>query len=251
MRDESWFDDATAAAYDEETADQADPASFEAQLDRLAELAGDGPVLELAIGSGRVAIPLAARGVQVSGIEQSPAMVARMRARPGGGEADIPVVIGDMTTAVAPGAGRFTLVYLAFNTIMNLTTQAQQAACFRNAAAHLAPGGAFLVETMVPALRLLPPGERYVVFDLGDDHLGIDEYDTVTQGLVSHHVATRHDGRVERSSSPFRYVWPAELDLMAELAGLAPGDRWGGWRREPFTADSRSHVSTWRRGAPL
>lgn len=249
MHDDSWFDAESAATYDEDTADLASPAFLEPQLDRLVELAAGGPALELAIGTGRVAIPLAARGIRIAGIEQSPAMVARMRARPGGGEADIPVTLGDMATVQAPGAGTFMLVYLVFNTIMNLTTQAAQVACFRNAASHLAPGGAFLVETGVPALRRLPPGERHVVFDLAPDHVGIDEYDTVSQRLVSHHVTVRADGRLERSSMPFRYAWPAELDLMAELAGMAPVARWAGWRGEPFTEDSTSHVSVWRRGA--
>jgi SAM-dependent methyltransferase len=247
MQDDPWFGEATAATYDDDTAELADPVVLGPQVDRLAGLAAGGPALEMAIGTGRVAIPLAARGLRVAGIELSRAMVARMRAKPGGSEAAIPVTIGDMSTVTAPGAGTFTLVYLVFNTIMNLTTQAAQVACFRNAASHLAPGGAFLVETMVPELRRLPPGERRVVFDLGDDHIGIDEYDPVSQGLISHHVTVRADGRVDRSSLPFRYVWPAELDLMAQLAGMVASDRWGGWQGEPFTDDSRSHVSVWRR----
>jgi SAM-dependent methyltransferase len=227
------------------SAESSEPAVTDAQLGLLVELAGGRPALEFAIGDGRVALPLAARGVRVTGIEIEPAQVARLRARPGGEEARIPVVVGDMAVARAPGAGGFGLVYLVFNTIMNLLTQDAQVACFQNAAAHLAPGGHFLVETMVPALRRLPPGDRYVVFDHGPNHVGIDEYDVAAQGLVSHHIDVPNGGEASRSHAPFRYVWPAELDLMARIAGMRLAGRWADWSRAPFTGESPAHVSAW------
>jgi SAM-dependent methyltransferase len=221
-------------------------AQFTHQVDLLAALADDGPALELAIGTGRVALPLAARGVAVSGIELSRAMLAKLRAKPGGDDRSLPVAIGDMRTTRIDPVGGFTLVYLVFNTIGNVTTQEGQLEVFRTAAAHLAPGGRFLIETEVPGLRRLPPGERYVVFDRTDEHVGIDEYDPATQRAWSHHVTREPDGTSSWSSLPFRYVWPSELDLMALLAGLALENRWGDWDRSPFTSDSRSHVSVWR-----
>lgn len=215
-------------------------------VELLARLAGDGRALELGIGTGRIALPLAARGIEVHGIDLSPPAVARLRSKPGGDR--IPVTMGDFSaTAVADAApGSFALVYLVFNTIMNVTTQAGQVAVFRNAASHLASGGVFVVETMIPDLQRLPVGDRFVPFDISPDHLGFDEYDLVAQGLVSHHWTRRGDAW-EASSGPFRYVWPAELDLMAELAGLRLSDRWAGWKGEPLTADSRSHVSVWEK----
>src|SRR5262249_50576766 len=189
-----------------------------------------------AIGTGRIALPLAQRGVEVHGIDKSRAMVARLRDKPGGDA--VGVTVGDFATTRVEG--EFSLVYLVFNTIGNLTTQAAQVACFRNAAAHLAPGGCFLIELGVPELWRLAPGETMVVFDAGPEHWGVDEYDVARQGLVSHHFSLR-DGRFELESMPFRYAWPAELDLMAELAGMRLRDRWSGWRREPFTSESRKH----------
>jgi SAM-dependent methyltransferase len=241
---DGYFGEAIAATYDDSGAGEFAPATIEATVDVLVGLAGSGRALELAIGTGRIAVPLAARGVPVAGIELSKAMVARLRAKPGG--ETIPVTIGDMTTVSVEG--RFSLAYLVFNTIMNLTTQAAQVACFRNAAAHLGPDGCFVVEVMVPDLRRLPPGERHVVFDASERHWGIDEYDVASQGLVSHHFDTVAAG-IERTSVPFRYVWPAELDLMAEMAGLRLRDRWAGWSREPFTSESRGHVSVWEKPA--
>ncbi len=248
MHDEDgWFDADAAAHYDDPTDEHFDPVVVGRTVDRLAELAGDGRALELAIGTGRIALPLAERGVPVDGIELSRAMVARLHAKPGG--TAVPITFGDMASADAPGGpGSYRLVYLVFNTIMNLTTQAAQVACFHNAARHLEPGGTFVVEVGVPGLRLLPPGARFVVFDHGETHRGVDEYAPATQGLVSHHLELR-DGRWEASSVPFRYVWPAELDLMAELAGMHLRDRWAGWGREPFTDDSVEHVSVWQRPA--
>ena len=242
----NWFDEDVAAVYDEDEEHGTDPGALDTEVEALAAMAAGGPALELAIGTGRVALPLAARGVPVTGIERSPAMVSRLRAKPGGDEASMPVVIGDMATATAPGAGSFRLVYLVYNTIANLTTQEAQVACFRNAARHLAPGGLFVIELYVPALRRLPPGERFVVFDQSGTHIGIDEYDTATQAQWSHHVSFGADGRVRRSSPPFRYAWPAELDLMAQLAGMWLVHRWADWAGAPFTSESTAHVSVWR-----
>jgi SAM-dependent methyltransferase len=236
------FDERVAANYDEGAADRFDPAVLDPTVDFLAALAGNGRALELGIGTGRVAIPLAQRGVQVHGIDLSNAMVARLRAKPGGDRVD--VTIGDLATTRVEGS--FSLVYLVFNTIENVTTQAGQVACFRNAAAHLDPGGCFVIEVGVPGLRHLPPGETFQVFHGSDDYWGIDEYDVANQGLISHHLQ-KVDGTFERLSMPFRYVWPSELDLMAELAGMRLRERWEGWRREPFTSESRQHVSVWEK----
>jgi SAM-dependent methyltransferase len=237
---DGYFDETVAATFDENYAGQNDADVVGPMVDFLAELAGDGRALELGSGTGRIALPLAARGVRVHGIELSRAMTARLRAKPGGEE--IGVTIGDFADARADGT--FRVAYLVANTIMNLTTQAAQVACFRNVAAHLESGGCFVIEVLVPGLQRLPPGETFQVFAAGDPHWGIDEIDVATQGLVSHHFRSV-DGQLERRSIPFRYVWPAELDLMAQLAGMRLRDRWGGWQREPFTSDSRQHVSVW------
>jgi SAM-dependent methyltransferase len=244
VHDDGYFDERVAARYDASSADMFEAAVVEPAVDVLAELAGDGRALELGIGTGRIALPLARRGVPVHGIDRSRAMVSRLRAKPGGEAID--VAIGDFSTTRVEGS--FALVYLVFNTIGNLTTQAAQVACFRNAAAHLVPGGRFVIEVGVPELRRLPPGERFVTFDLSETHWGIDEYEVATQGLTSHHLELV-DGAVERVSVPFRYVWPAELDLMAELAGMRLRERWAGWSREPFTNESRRHVSVWETAA--
>jgi SAM-dependent methyltransferase len=239
------FGEPVAGTYDEDSNEMFRPEVVDPTVDFLVELAGDGSALELGIGTGRIAIPLAARGVSVHGIELSKAMVARLRAKRGG--EGIGVTIGDFST-VRVGE-TFRLAYLVFNTINNLTTQAAQVACFRNVAEHLEMGGHFVIEVVIPDLRRLPYGERFVIFDASETHWGIDEYDVATQGLVSHHFEVR-DGRVEKSSGPFRYVWPAELDLMARLAGMELVERWEGWRREPFTNDSRKHVSVWAKSVP-
>jgi SAM-dependent methyltransferase len=241
---ENHFDGWVAANYDATVADRFDPSVLEPTVDVLAELAADGRALELAIGTGRVALPLAARGVDVCGIELSPAMVAHLRAKLGG--ADLAVTIGDMTTTRVDG--EFALVYLVFNTIDNLLTQDAQVACFENAAAHLSPGGCFVVEVGVPALQWLPPGERIRPFDASSTHIGFDEYDVATQWMASHHLYRLDDGWHE-FTMPFRYVWPSELDLMARLAGMRLHDRWEDWRRTPFTATSRAHVSVWQKPA--
>jgi hypothetical protein len=213
-------------------------------VDFLADLAGGGRALELAIGTGRIALPLAASGIDVHGIELSKAMAARLGEKPGGDQ--IPVTIGDFTSTRANGS--FALAYLVYNTIQNVTTQAGQVACFRNVAAHLEPGGCFVIEVEVPALQRIPAGERFRVFAAADDHWGIDEYDVASQAAFSHHFELV-EGRWEFSSMPFRYVWPSELDLMAQLAGMTLRARWGGWKREPFTSESESHVSVWEKAA--
>jgi SAM-dependent methyltransferase len=238
MTSDGFFDATIAADYDMDHA-ASDPSPAVAVL---VELAGDAPVLEFAIGTGRVALPLAARGVDVHGIELSTAMVAEMRAKPGG--QDIPVTIGDMATAQVEGA--FGLVFLVFNTINNLTTQEAQVACFRNAAQHLIPGGHFVVEVQIPPIQRLPEGERLLAFTCDETHLGTDEIDVTTQAFTSHHVWTL-GGPHRTLSIPMRYVWPSELDLMAQLAGLVRVHRWADWHKAPFVATSRSHVSIWRK----
>ncbi len=242
MDADGYFDERVAARYDESAADMFDPRVIDPAVDFLADSAGTGRALELGIGTGRIALPLAQRGVPVHGLELSRAMLARLRAKPGG--EDIPVTIGDFATAQADGS--FALAYLVFNTISNLTTQAAQVACFRNAAAHLEPGGCFVIELEVPGLRRLPPGATANVFHLSETRFGIDEYDVANQGLISHHFVVV-DGRVEHFSMPFRYAWPAELDLMAELAGMRLRDRWSDWSREPFTSESTKHISVWEK----
>lgn len=243
MQGDGHFDDAVAARYDEDEG-AASPADVGPVVDALAVLAAGGRALEFAIGTGRIALPLAARGVPVEGIELSQAMVRRLRAKPGG--AAIPVTIGDMaTTRVGTG---FSLVYLVFNTINNLTSQEAQIACFGNAAAHLRPGGRFVVEVQVPPLQRLAFGTTCLAFDRTDAHWGIDEIDVVTQQFVSHHLRQRGDDLV-RTAIPFRYVWPSELDLMARMAGMTPMARWGCWSRTPFTRLSASHVSVWEKTA--
>jgi SAM-dependent methyltransferase len=239
---DGYFDERVAERYDESSGDMFDPAVVEPVVDFLAELAGDGRALELGVGTGRIALPLAGRGVAVHGIDLSGAMVTRLRAKPGGDE--IGVTIGDFATTRV--GGTFAVAYLVFNTIMNLTTQAAQVACFRNVAAQLEQDGCFVIEVGVPELQRLPPGERARVFQISDTYWGIDEIDVATQALTSHHF-TAADGRIERSSGPFRYVWPSELDLMAELAGMRLRERWGGWKREPFTSESTKHVSVWEK----
>jgi SAM-dependent methyltransferase len=238
---EDHFGEGVAKRYDQD-AGMFDPAVVEPAVDFLADLAGGGAALELGIGTGRIALPLAQRGIDVHGIDLSLAMVARLRAKPGAER--VAVTIGDFATTRVEGT--FAVAYLVFNTIMNLTTQEEQVACFHNVVAHLEPGGCFVIEVGVPALQRLPPGETIQPFNVSPTHLGFDEYDVANQGLISHHYAER-DGLFERTSMPFRYVWPSELDLMAQLAGMTLRERWSGWKREPFTSDSTSHVSVWEK----
>jgi SAM-dependent methyltransferase len=239
---ENHFGEDVAARYDDPDDRMFDPAAIAQVVDVLAGLAGDGAALELGIGTGRIALPLSERGVRVHGIDLSEAMVARLRAKPGG--ESIGVTIGDF--AATRVDGRFTVAYLVYNTINNLTTQDAQVACFANAAAHLTPGGHFVVEVGVPDLRRLPPGQTAVPFTVEPDRLGFDEYEVVGQGMVSHHFRRTEDGRFDSISVPFRYVWPSELDLMARLAGMSLRARWSDWARGPFTAESTSHVSIWQ-----
>jgi SAM-dependent methyltransferase len=239
---DGYFDERVAARYDDSEGEMFEAEAIDPVVEVLVELAGRGRALELGIGTGRIALPLARRGVSVHGIDLSKAMVARLRAKRDG--EDIGVTIGDFATTTVDAS--FSLAYLVFNTIMNLTTQAGQVACFRNAAAHLEPGGCFVIEATIPDLRRLPPGETFHVFNASENHWGIDEYEVATQGLTSHHFEIV-DGTVERSSIPFRYAWPSELDLMAQLAGMELRSRWGGWKREPFTSESTRHVSVWEK----
>jgi SAM-dependent methyltransferase len=245
VHDDGYFGEGVAARYDDDAADMYDPAVLEPAVDFLAGLAGDGRALELGVGTGRIALPLAERGVDVHGIDLSSAMLARLRAKPGADR--VGLTRGDFSTTSVEGT--FRLVYLVFNTIGNLTTQDAQVACFRNAAAHMEPGGCFVIELLVPALQRLPPGETVRPFHVSETYWGFDEYDVATQGLVSHHLSIADDGTAEHVSMPFRYVWPAELDLMAQLAGMRLRERWAGWNRELFTNDSDTHVSVWETSA--
>ena len=233
------FDAAVAPGYDESVAGWFAPEVIEPTVAFLAELARDRPVLEFAVGTGRVALPLADAGIEVHGIELSRAMVAEMERKPGAER--VPVTIGDMSTTRVEG--EFGLVFLVFNTITNLLTQDEQVECFRNAAAHLVSGGSFVIETQLPRLQELPRGERFLAFRADEHHGGIDEYDVVEQRLVSHHYETGE--QPGRFSSEHRWAWPAEYDLMARIAGLRLSERWADWHRSPFTATSRSHVSVW------
>ena len=240
------FDAAVAPSYDAACGEMNSPTVLGptvAFLRELAERPGTrARALEFAIGTGRVALPLAAVGVEVHGIELSRAMLAELAKKPGG--QSIPVTVGDMTTTRVDGI--FPLVYLVYNTITNLLTQDEQVACFRNAATHLMPGGSFLIEVFIPALRRLPMGESLVPFDVTDGHLGVDEYDVAHQLLTSHHYWITN-GRAELFDSPHRYAWPAEYDLMAKIAGLSLTQRWSNWNREPFTSESSSHISVWQK----
>jgi SAM-dependent methyltransferase len=238
------FDERIAARYETYWPELFEPAVVEPAVDFLTDRAGSGAALELGIGTGRLARPLSARGVRVHGIELSPAMVAQLQTKPGA--EDIAVTIGDFATTKVDG--QFTLAYLVRNAITNLTTQDEQIECFRNAAAHLEPGGCFVIEVYVPELQRLPPGETVHPFTATPTHLGFEEYDVATQIAFSHHYWVI-DGRLETFSAPYRYVWPSELDLMARLAGMTLRERWSDWHRAPFTSDSREHVSVWEKPA--
>ena len=243
MVSSDYWDAETARGYDSSSAAMFEPEVLEPTVDFLAELAGDGPALEFAIGTGRVAIPLAARGLRVAGIELSQSMTDQLRAKASADE--IPVTVGDMATTTVSGV--FSLVYLVWNSVGNLRTQDEQVACFQNAADHLAPGGRFVIELWVPPLRRFPPGQTAVPFDVSDSHLGFDTMDLVTQQGTSHHYTRASDGSVRYGASNFRFIWPAECDLMARLAGLVFEGRYEDWKRTPFTSDSTSHVSVWRK----
>lgn len=240
-----YFDERIAERYDADAADLFQPLVVDPVVSFLAELAGDGGAIEFGIGTGRIALPLSQQGVRVHGIDLSPAMIARLRPKPGADR--IGVTIGDFATTKLDGT--FRLAYLIYNTITNLTTQDEQVACFGNAAAHLEPGGYFVTEVEVPALQRLPPGETIRAFHLSSAHLGFDEYDIAAQILYSHHYWIRDGERLEVDSAPYRFVWPSELDLMARLAGMTLRERWSGWKHEPFTSASTTHVSVWQKSA--
>jgi SAM-dependent methyltransferase len=242
MGQEGIWDVDAAQDYDTPGSGMFAPEVLEPTIDCLARLAGDGPALEFAVGTGRVAIPLADRGVPVTGIELSGPMIERLRAK--ADEDTIPVVVGDMASTVAPGS--FTLVYLVYNTISNLLTQGEQVACFRNAARHLRPGGRFVIELWVPELRKLPPGLQATVWQSEPGYIGLDTYDVLHQRVVSHHFHFDDSKQARLFRSPHRYIWPAELDLMAQLAGFDLESRHADWSGSEFTAESRSHVSVYR-----
>jgi SAM-dependent methyltransferase len=242
MGQEDIWDADAARRYDTPGVGMFAPELLAPMVDRLVELAGAGRVLEFAIGTGRVAIPLAERGIAVTGIELSASMIEQLRTK--ADEAAIPVVIGDMATIRAPG--EYALVYLIYNTISNLLTQAEQVACFHNAARHLTPGGRFVIELWVPELRKLPPGQHAVVFDSEPGYIGLDTYDVLHQRVVSHHFRLGDGRHAELVRSPHRYIWPAELDLTAQLAGFELETRHADWTGQEFNAESRSHVSVYR-----
>jgi SAM-dependent methyltransferase len=235
-----------AEVYDETYAAMFAPEVVDPMVDLLAELAGDGPALELAVGTGRLAVPLIARGVPVHGIELSPPMVEQLRTR--AGAEVVPVTIGDMTTTRVPGD--FTLVYLVANTIMNVTTQDDQLAVFANAAAHLVPGGCFVVEVIVPQLRSVPAGEVGRVFTLDPDHVGIETFDDLVGQIAWSHHWIEAAGRLVKHAAPYRYIWPSELVLMARLAGFRLRDRWATWDRSPFTSDSPRQIAVFEHQPP-
>ena len=240
---ENHFAGRIARSYDSLWPELAAPEVVDPAVAFLAELAAEGAALELGIGTGRLALPLSERGVPVHGIELSPPMVDELQAKPGADR--VGVTIGDFSTTRVDGT--FSVAYVVRNTIMNLTTLNAQLACFENVAAHLEPGGCFVIEVMVPTLRRVPPGEQFLAFSVTPTHLGFDEFtDFVAQTSVSHHYFV-HDGEAMYFAAPFRYVWPSELDLMARVAGMRLRERWADWHRTPFTGDSPEHVSVWEK----
>lgn len=237
------WDDETAASYDEDAAEMFAPEVVDPAVEFLARLTDGRPALGFAIGTGRIGIPLRRRGVPVTGIELSDAMARRLRSKIS--EAELPVIVGDMATTTAPG--EYGLVFVVWNSISNLRTQEEQVQCFRNAARHLAPGGRFVVELFVPPLRRLPPGQVAVPFDVSEAHTGFDTFDLVAQGCESHHYTRQRDGSVRYGVGHFRYIWPSECDLMAQLAGMELESRVEDWYGRPFTSESETHVSVWRK----
>ena len=241
MTSSDLWDTETAEQYDDSSAFMFAPDVLDPAVAFLAELAGDGSALELAIGTGRVAIPLAERGIPVTGVELAEPMVDQLHRK----MSEFSVVVGDMATCKVPG--EFALVYLVWNSIGNLRTQAEQVACFRKAAHHLVPGGRFVIELWVPGIRRFPPGQDGVPFHIGEHHVGFDTYDMATQQGTSHHYSRQSDGSVTYGASNFRHIWPAECDLMAQLAGMTLERRLADWNGTPFTGDSQSHISIWRK----
>lgn len=242
MHDDGYFDERFASRYDEMSASMFRPEILDPTVEFLADLAQQGSILEFASGTGRVAIPLSNRGLSVAGIDISKAMTDRLKLKSGGEEVD--VTIGDFSTTRV--AGEFSLVFLVFNTIMNLTTQESQITCFQNAADHLNPGGNFVIEVSVPNIRHVPPGERYRAYRVEDSKMDFDEYSFADQGLISHHFIEA-GGVWEQLSVPFRYVWPSELDLMAKMADLEPVDRWSSWSKDPFDDSAEKLIAVWRK----
>jgi SAM-dependent methyltransferase len=238
----NYFDERIAATYREKWPELYRPEVIEPTVRFLADLAVGGAALEFGIGTGRIAIPLSQHGIAVHGIDLSPDMIAQLRAERGA--EPVGATVGDFATTRVDGT--FRLVYLIRNTIANLTTQDAQVDCFRNAAAHLEPGGFFIIELYIPKLRRLPPGETVHPFAITPTHLAFEEYDVATQIAYSHHYWVEA-GQLQTFSAPFRYAWPSELDLMARLAGLTLKERWADWTRAPFTGESRSHVSVWQK----
>jgi SAM-dependent methyltransferase len=238
----NYFDEPVARTYDADEPDSFAPRVVEPMVNFLHSLCVNGSACEFGIGTGRVALPLHERGVAVHGIDLSAALVNELRSMPSGH--DTPVVIGDFSHTRIDS--NFDLVYLVFNTVMNLTTQARQVDCFLNAARHLRDGGHFVVEVMVPDLQRVPPGTALRSWSLSESAMSVDEYDVVTQGRVSHHSRRRHD-TWSRRSIPFRYVGPSDLDRMARVANSQFVDRWGDWFGSPFLATSPSHVSAWQK----
>lgn len=240
MNEDGIFDKRIAESYDRHH--QSDPRELAQMAEVLKELTTGGRALEFAIGTGRVALPLQGLGVEVAGIELSKAMVQELRKKETG--PPMTVAIGDMTTTQTPGP--FSLVYLVYNTIDNLTSQEAQLACFQNAAGHLEVGGRFLVETLVPPLQKIPFGQTKLAFSRSENHWGIDEFDVTTQNYRSHHVRFE-EGTHRKLSVPFRYAWPAEMDLMAKMAGMTLEQRWSDWMKSPFGNESNRHISIWRK----
>ncbi len=237
------WDAETAAVYDTDEVAMFAPEVVNPAVNFLFRLADSGPVLEFAIGTGRIGIPLMRRGLAVTGIELSPSMAVRLRTKVS--ETELPVVVGDMVSTTV--VGEFTLVFLVWNSISNLTTQEEQVECFRNAARHLAPGGRFVIELFVPPLRRFPPGQLAVPFDVSEAHSGFDTFNVATQECDSHHYTHQPDGSIRYSVGHFRYIWPAECDLMAALAGMELESRVEDWDGKPFTSESEKHVSVWRK----
>jgi SAM-dependent methyltransferase len=237
------FDDSIALNYDVDVRSMYHPDVLDPAVDFLEAFAGEGAALEFGIGTGRIAVPLSARGVLVHGIDISEPMLQQLQSK--SGSERIGVSMGDFSKTRV--CGSFGLVYLVFNTIMNLTTQAEQVACFQNAAAHLTPGGVFVIEVQVPDLRRLPPGERVRAFHISQSRFGFDEYTDFSGQIVHSHHYWTDSGKLRTFSAPFRFVWPSELDLMARLANMTLVERWAGWKREPFTDESESHVSVWQK----
>lgn len=224
------------------------PTDTDLAVEFLAGVAGNGPVLELGIGTGRISLPLAARGVEVHGIDASEAMVAKLREK--SGEDRIPVSIGDFADVGELVEGRFSLVFVVFNTFFGLLTQDDQVRCFQGVGQRLADDGAFLMQAFVPDPTRFDRGQRVEAMDVGSDivHLETSRYEAATQRVTSQHIVIE-EGRTRLFPVSLRIAYPSELDLMARLAGMRLRERWGGWDRRPFDSTSQSHISLWERAS--